>query len=84
MIEFELEKPYSTQEVASILGVSYGTFRNSRKSYEEKLSKGYEWELVKRKYVFHKKLGDIYKLKSEELYNEIYLPKVMQYIGAEK
>ncbi len=42
MIEFELEKPYSTQEIASILGVSYGTFRNSRKNYEEKLSKGYE------------------------------------------
>ena len=42
MIEFELEKPYSTQEVAEIIGVSYGTFRNNRKDYEEKISKGYE------------------------------------------
>lgn len=84
MIEFELEKPYSTQEVASVLGISYGTFRNSRKSYEEKLSKGYKWSFVKRRYIFHEKIGDIYKLKSEELYSEVYLPKVMEYIGTEK
>ncbi len=42
MIEFELEKPYSTKEVAEILGVSYGTFRNDRKAYEAKLTKAYD------------------------------------------
>ena len=42
MIEFELEKPYSTKEVAEILGVSYGTFRNDRKAYEAKLIKAYD------------------------------------------
>lgn len=84
MVEFELEKPYSTQEVANLMGVSYGTFRNNRKDYEDKISKGYEWEIVKRKYIFHKKTGEVYKLKSEELYNEVYLPKVMEYIGTEK
>ena len=42
MIEFELEKPYSTKEVAEIFGVSYGSFRNDRKAYEMKLSKGYD------------------------------------------
>lgn len=42
MIEFELEKQYKTQEVAAILGVTYDTFRHSRKKYEEKLSAGYK------------------------------------------
>ena len=42
MIEFELEKKYTTQEVADKLGISYGTFRNSRKKYEDKLSEGYD------------------------------------------
>ena len=42
MIEFELEKQYKTQEVAAILGVTYDTFRHSRKKYEEKLSVGYK------------------------------------------
>ena len=77
MVEFELEKPYSTKEVAEMMNVSYVTFRNNRSKYEEKLSKGYEWELVKRRYIFHKKIGNIYLKKSEELYNEIYLPRVI-------
>lgn len=81
MIEFELEKPYSTKEVAEILGVSYGTFRNDRKAYEAKLTKAYDWELERRKYIFHKKKQDLYKLKSEELYNEVYLPKVIDVIN---
>lgn len=42
MIEFELEKPYKTQEVAEIMGVTYDTFRHSRKKYEERLSSGYK------------------------------------------
>ena len=42
MVEFELEKPYSTKEVAEMMNVAYGTFRNNRSKYEEKLSKGYE------------------------------------------
>ena len=41
MIEFELNKPYSSKEVAEILGVTYGTFRNHKEDYEVRLSKGY-------------------------------------------
>ena len=42
MLEFELEKPYKTQEVAEIMHVSYDTFRHSRKKYEARLSAGYK------------------------------------------
>lgn len=80
MVEIELEKPYTSKEVAELLGVSYGTFRNSKQKYEEKLSEGYEWEIVKRKYIFHKKIGNVYNKKSEEIYNEVYLPKVIEVI----
>lgn len=81
MIEFELEKKYTTQEVADILGISYGTFRNSRKKYEDKLSEGYDWEYNKRRYIFHRKIGEIYGSKSERYYNEIYLPMVIEVIN---
>ncbi len=81
MIEFELEKPYKTQEVAEIMGVTYDTFRHSRKKYEERLSSGYKWEYVKRKYIFHEKIGNVYEKKSEEMYNEIYLPLVVEIVN---
>lgn len=42
MLEFELNRPYKSQEVAEILNVTYDSFRHSRKRYEEKLSNGYE------------------------------------------
>lgn len=42
MLEFELNRPYKTVEVAEVMGVTYDTFRHSRKQYEERLSTGYE------------------------------------------
>lgn len=80
MIEFELNKPYSSKEVAGVLGVTYGTFRNHKEDYEARLSKGYKWEKVKTKYYFREKVGTIYATKKEEIYNEIYLPEVIKVI----
>ena len=40
-MEIELNRAYSTKEVAELLGVSYGTFRNNKEKYEERLAKAY-------------------------------------------
>lgn len=42
MIEFELNKPYSSKEVAAILDVTYDSFRHSRERYEKKFDEGYK------------------------------------------
>jgi len=80
MIEFELNRPYSTKEVAAVIGITYDSFRHAKERYEKKFNEGYKWEYVKRKYIFYEKIGNVYKLQSEQYYNEIYLPKVIEVI----
>jgi hypothetical protein len=36
---------------------------------------------VKRKYIFHEKIGNVYEKRSEEFYNEVYLPRVVEIIN---
>ena len=80
-MEIELNKAYSTKEVAELLGVSYGTFRNDKEKYEERLAKAYKWKISKRKYIFTEQIGTLYSSRKEELYNEVYLPKVIESIA---
>lgn len=44
----ELNKKYSTKELAEKCNLSYGAFRNHRKEYETHLSKFYIYEIIKK------------------------------------
>lgn len=44
----ELNKVYSTQDIATELELSYGSFRNKRELYEQHLSMFYEYKVVKK------------------------------------
>lgn len=80
----ELNVPYGAKELAdNLFGVSYGTFRNNKQKYLDKLSECYEWKYEKRKYILTAFKQDYTPdlKRSEKLYQEVYLPRVIDYIG---
>lgn len=42
----ELNKIYSMKELAEAINITYGTFRNNRKEYEEHLAKFYQYNII--------------------------------------
>lgn len=58
----ELEKMYSSKELAQEIGISYGTFRNKRSIQEKHLQYFYDYEIINKGnnicYIFHEQYGD--------------------------
>lgn len=58
----ELEKKYSSKELAKELGISYGTLRNKRNIQEQHLKYFYDYEIIMKGnsiyYIFHEQYGD--------------------------
>lgn len=56
----EMNKKYSSSQLAEALGISYGSFRNNRKTYEEHLQKFYLMNIIHKGnstcYIFEKEL----------------------------
>lgn len=58
----ELERKYSSKELAQELGISYGTLRNKRSIQEQHLKYFYDYEVISKgnsiSYIFHEQYGD--------------------------
>lgn len=81
----ELNTPYSAKELCEkLFNISYNSFRKKdiKEKYLNKLSECYEWEKVKTKYVLTAKKKEWEKKKkSDVIFNESYLPMVVENIG---
>ena len=58
----ELNKKYSTKELAQVIGVSYGQFRNIREKYENHLALFYDFTINTKgngtSYIFNQQFDD--------------------------
>lgn len=58
----ELNKIYSTKTLAQALNITYGSYRNNRKEYEEHLAKFYQYEIAhKGNGIYYTFLVEMYK-----------------------
>lgn len=75
----ELNKKYSSSQLAEVLGISYGSFRNNRKIYEEHLQKFYDMSIeCKGNSIFYIFKKELYPYVSYKEYKAMQKNKILQ------